>query len=198
MLESLFALRRRLIAAGATAWDRRQKRLVTAGKDSRILPAARIVNPRTAECISIGAGTLIAGELLIYPQGGRIAIGDYCYIGEGSRVWSAASLTIGHRVFIAHGVNIHDSDAHSLSAAERHHHFRDVVVHEAADFAEEANAADIVIANDVWIGFNSTVLKGIKIGEGAVVGAGSVVTRDVEPYTVVAGNPAVSVGKSLP
>ncbi len=198
MLKSLFALRRRMITAGANAWDRRQKRLVIAGTDSRILPSARIVNPRNAECISIGAGTLIAGELLIYPQGGRIAIGDYCYIGEGSRIWSAANLTIGHRVFIAHGVNIHDSDAHSLSAAERHRHFRDVVVRGIADFAEEANAADVVIANDVWIGFNSTVLKRVRIGEGAIVGAGSVVTRDVEPYTVVAGNPAVPVGKSLP
>lgn len=198
MLEPLFALRRWLMAAGARAWDRRQKRRVTAGKDSQILPDGRIVNAHNASCIVIGNGTLIAGELLVYPHGGRITLGDYCYVGEGARIWSAAGVTIGSRVFLAHGVNIHDSDAHSQSAAERHRHFREVVVHQRADFAEKAQAAEVVIGDDVWIGFNSAVLKGVTIGEGAVIGAASVVTRDVAPFTIVAGNPAVVVGSSLP
>lgn len=49
---------------------------------------------------------------------------------------------------------------------------------------------DIIIGNDVWIGTGAIILKGVKIGDGAIVGAGSVVTRDVLPYTIVAGNPA--------
>jgi virginiamycin A acetyltransferase len=49
---------------------------------------------------------------------------------------------------------------------------------------------DIIIENDVWIGANSTILSGIKISNGAVVGTGSVVTKDVPPYAIVAGNPA--------
>ena len=48
----------------------------------------------------------------------------------------------------------------------------------------------ISIKNKAWIGFNSIILKGVTIGEGAIVGAGSVVTKDVPPYTIVAGNPA--------
>ena len=48
----------------------------------------------------------------------------------------------------------------------------------------------IVIKDKAWIGFNSIILKGVTIGEGAIVGAGSVVTKDVPPYTIVAGNPA--------
>jgi virginiamycin A acetyltransferase len=52
------------------------------------------------------------------------------------------------------------------------------------------NKGDIVIGNDVWIGANVTILPGVTIGDGAVVGAGSIVTRDVQPYTIVAGNPA--------
>jgi maltose O-acetyltransferase len=53
-----------------------------------------------------------------------------------------------------------------------------------------------VIEDDVWIGFNSTILKGVTIGKGAVVGAGSVVTKDVAAYTIVAGNPAKAIGIS--
>jgi acetyltransferase-like isoleucine patch superfamily enzyme len=48
----------------------------------------------------------------------------------------------------------------------------------------------VIIGNSVWIGVNSTILKGVTIGEGSVVGAGSVVTKDVPPWTIVAGNPA--------
>ena len=51
------------------------------------------------------------------------------------------------------------------------------------------------IGNDVWIGMNAMILSGVKIGDGAVVGAGSVVTKDVEPYAVVAGNPAREIRK---
>ena len=53
-----------------------------------------------------------------------------------------------------------------------------------------------VIGNDVWIGSNSTILGGVRIGDGAVIGAGAVVTKDVPPYSIVAGNPA-RVVKSL-
>lgn len=52
------------------------------------------------------------------------------------------------------------------------------------------NIAPVKISDKVWIGFNSIILKGVTIGEGAVVGAGSVVTKDVPAWTVVAGNPA--------
>ncbi|MBV8923397.1 DapH/DapD/GlmU-related protein, partial [Bradyrhizobium sp.] len=57
--------------------------------------------------------------------------------------------------------------------------------------------APVVIADKVWIGFNASILKGVTIGEGAVVGACSVVTRDVPPFAVVAGNPA-RVIRTLP
>jgi acetyltransferase-like isoleucine patch superfamily enzyme len=49
---------------------------------------------------------------------------------------------------------------------------------------------DIIIKNDVWIGLNCTILDGLTIGNGAVIGAGSVVTKDIEPYSIVGGNPA--------
>ena len=55
------------------------------------------------------------------------------------------------------------------------------------------NSKPIKICNDVWIGMNAIILKGVTVGEGAIVAAGAVVTKDVAPYTVVAGNPAVMV-----
>lgn len=54
---------------------------------------------------------------------------------------------------------------------------------------------DVVIGDRVWIGYRALILPGITIGEGAVVAAGSVLTRDVEPYTIVAGSPARKIGE---
>lgn len=63
---------------------------------------------------------------------------------------------------------------------------------QSPDFADKGG--DVVIKDRVWIGYRAIILPGVTIGEGAVVGAGSVVTRDVDPYAVVAGNPARPVG----
>jgi acetyltransferase-like isoleucine patch superfamily enzyme len=63
---------------------------------------------------------------------------------------------------------------------------------QSPDFADRGG--DVIIGDRVWIGYHAIILPGIKIGEGAVVGAGAVVTKDVEPYTIVAGNPARKIG----
>ncbi len=59
----------------------------------------------------------------------------------------------------------------------------------------EDRGGDVLIGDRVWIGYRALVLPGVTIGEGAVVGAGSVVTKDVDPYSIVAGNPARKLGK---
>lgn len=61
------------------------------------------------------------------------------------------------------------------------------------DFADRGG--DVIIGSRVWIGFRAVILPGVKIGDGAVVGAGAVVTKDVEPFTIVAGNPAQKIGE---
>ena len=55
------------------------------------------------------------------------------------------------------------------------------------------NDEDVIICDDVWIGCNATILKGVTVGKGAVVAAGSIVTKDVEPYSIVGGNPAKNI-----
>lgn len=186
-------------ALAGAVWNTRARRRCEAGSGTRVLLGGRIVNtqPRRG-AISLGENSWVAGELLVFPHGGRIRLGSFCYVGEGARIWSADEVAVGDRVFIAHGVNVHDNDAHSLSAAERHRHFRELVVAGRASFTEDLRTARVTIGNDVWLGFNATVLKGVAIGEGAVIGACSVVTRDVEPYTVVAGNPAAVVAAARP
>src|SRR4029077_18226593 len=69
--------------------------------------------------ISIGANSAVLGEFIIFPQGGRIKIGEKTFGGAGTRIWSAASITIGNYVLIAHNVNIHDNISHSTFSKER-------------------------------------------------------------------------------
>lgn len=155
-------------------------------------PSAKIIVMNELNgSVKIGDGTHIKGELVTFSHGGRINIGQNCYIGENSRVWSALQITIGDRVLIAHNVNIIDNNTHPLSARSRHEHYMEIISKGfPIDNRYELKERSILIEDDVWIGMGSIVLPGCKLGRGAIVGAGSVVTKDVPPYTIVAGNPA--------
>ena len=109
--------------------------------------------------------------------GAIIQIGDDCGF-TGTTLVAAERIQIGCRVQVGANSTIVDTDFHPLTAAER-----------AQDFLAGAHAP-VVIEDDVFIGMNSLILKGVTIGRGSVVGAGSVVTKDVPPGVVVAGNPA--------
>ena len=160
------------------------------GNGTRLLSTARIRNAlHDAKRIRIGAHSIIRGELLLFAHGGDISIGDWCYIGEGARVWSSGSVHIGDRVLISHNVNIFDSLTHPLNARQRHAQFKEISQFghpRSIDLGERP----VTVNNDVWIGANACVLRGVTIGEGAIVGAGSVVTHDIPPFTIAAGNPA--------
>jgi len=134
--------------------------------------------------IRIGANTHIRGRLILYAHGGQINIGEWCYVGVRSEIWSMDSITIGNRVLIAHDVNIHDGSAHSTNAMERHKHFKDMIeVGHPTSWADlpGISSGKIVIEDDVWISFGVTILKGVTIGQGSVVAAGSLVTSDIPP-----------------
>ena len=185
------------------AFDRRWKHLIAQARTydaarqgflaSEVMlgPHANLINMRRdPSCLHLGASSVLLGEILIMAHGGEVRVGDWCYIGEGSRIWSANRIEIGDRVFISHNCNIHDWNAHSFDPGERHEHFRRI--RQGGHPPELPNVADapVRIASDVWIGFNSTVLKGVTIGEGAVVAANSLVLKDVPAFTLVAGSPA--------
>lgn len=173
------------------------KKFYTVGEGSKLYPEARVNNFFYEKSrVQIGKSCHVRGELLVFAHGGQIVIGDDCYVGEGTRIWSGKSIVIGNRVLISHGVNIFDSQTHSLSARDRSEHFRKIITsgHPKEIYLDES---PVVIEDDVWIACMSIILKGVHIGRGAVVAAGSVVTRDVPAWSVVAGNPA-QVIKMIP
>lgn len=151
---------------------------------------ARIRNARgDSSMIRIGRLSHVLGELLLFGHGGEIELGEWCYVGEGSRLWSAKRIRIGDRVLISHNVNIFDNVTHPYSASRRHEHYR-TLIETGHPKSIDLGESEVNIASDVWIGANAIILRGVNIGKGAIVGAGSVVTRDVLAYSVVAGNPA--------
>lgn len=137
--------------------------------------------------LRIGDYTHIRGEIFLYHHG-TIEIGDYCYIGEGTRIWAGEKIHIGNRVLISHNCNIVDNNSHPLSAEERHLHYKTIINTGHPDIDLESNP--VTIYDDAWINEGVMILKGVTIGEGAIVGAGSVVTKDIPAWSMAAGNPA--------
>lgn len=106
--------------------------------------------------------------------GGQINIGKYTVINPGVRITSASSITVGDNTMLATGVYLSDADWHDL----QHRIYA------------PGNTAPIVLEDNVWIGDNALVTKGVTVGTNSIVGAYSVVTKDVPANTIVAGNPA--------
>ena len=165
--------------------------VVMAGEKVKFLSSSEVFNIRgNKDAIIIEENTIIRGELLTFKHGGKITIGKFCYIGENTKIWSASKITIGDRVLISHNVNIHDNNAHPLDSYERHEQFKLISSSGHPSKFYFLNEKPIVIGNDVWIGFNSTILKGITIGNSSIVAANSVVINNVPPNVTIAGNPA--------
>jgi acetyltransferase-like isoleucine patch superfamily enzyme len=168
---------------------------LTLGEKSKIYKSAVVENFQGNKlCIQIGQHTHVKGELLVFPHGGNIFIGNYSYIGEGTRIWSALDIHIGNNVLIAHNVNIHDNISHPIEAEARHSHYKHIITKGHPKKDVYLSEKPIYINNDAWIGFNATILKGTTIGKGAVIGACSVVTKDVPENAIVVGNPAQVIG----
>lgn len=122
--------------------------------------------------------------------GSRILVGPDTGI-TSTTISAAGTIRIGARVLIGGGVVITDSDHHPVHPPPN-------TPRRFADFPEPMAAHAVVIDDDVFIGARSIVLKGVHIGAGAVVGAGSVVSRNIPAGSIVAGNPAVVVGSVVP
>jgi len=155
----------------------------------------QIRNPTNKVFLTIGENCMIEGKAIFETQTGEIIIGKNTSIGASTLI-SINKIDIGDDVMVSWGCTIIDNDAHSIISSERHGDVeawkKEVMEKKYGHYKNwgVVNSKQISIRNKAWIGFNSIILKGVTIGEGAIVAAGSVVTKDVPDYAVVAGNPA--------
>lgn len=156
----------------------------------------RLDNPLEKTYLTIGDNCIVGGKFIYESSKGEIVIGNHTYVGGGTFI-SHSRIEIGDNVTIAWGGTFYDHDSHSLDYLKRRKDIDDELddVRHGRHFIankdwSDVNSKPIKICDDVWIGMNVIILKGVTVGEGAIVGAGSVVTRDVPAWTVVAGNPA--------
>jgi acetyltransferase-like isoleucine patch superfamily enzyme len=139
--------------------------------------------------INIGQNCLIQGQIVAERNESRINLADRVLLGGGSVIDCALSVTVERNVLISYACVIADADNHSLYAELRVNDLATWMDGHRHDWSH-TEMAPIRICEGAWIGARSIVLKGVTIGAGAVVGMGSVVTKDVPPRTVVGGNPA--------
>ena len=159
--------------------------------DATFYPSCNIDNlQNNPNKIHVGKDTHVRGELLVFKYGGNISIGDNCYVGENSRIWSGDSITIGNNILISHNVCIVDTDSHEINYIERADRYLNLIREGHWSDKGSIITKPIVIHDNVWISFNVIILKGVEIGKGAIIAAGSVVTKDVPPFALVVGNPA--------
>jgi acetyltransferase-like isoleucine patch superfamily enzyme len=137
--------------------------------------------------LEIGEGSIVDGSLVCERDGACIVIGRNTFIG-GSLIASASRIEVGDDVLISWGCNIVDHNSHAIGWAQRKQDVRDWY-HGIKDWTHVV-VKPVRICDRAWIGLNVIVLKGVEIGEGAVVAAGSVVTKSIPPWSIAAGNPA--------
>ena len=132
--------------------------------------------------IEIGRNTEILPGVIVMTYGGIIKIGDNCSINPYTIIYGHGNTTIGDNVLIA---------GHCMIIPANHNYKnKDVLIRD-----QGLNCQGIIIEDDVWIGSGCSILDGVTIGEGSVIAAGSIVTKSVSPYSVVAGVPAKFIKK---
>jgi acetyltransferase-like isoleucine patch superfamily enzyme len=141
---------------------------------------------KTGCLISALDNSIIEASLVIDRDNARILIGKRSFVN--GMIVAAECVEIGDDVMISWGVTIADHNSHSLAFSQR---AKDVTNWRLGkkDWSN-VRISPIKVCDKAWVGFNAIILRGVTVGEGAIIGAGSVVTKDVLPWTIVAGNPA--------
>lgn len=150
-----------------------------------IEPGVQFIGPVTIEGtgnVHVGAGTRLGRRAFIETQGaGVVRIGRHCTINDGATIVAHESVTIGDYALIGEYASVRDSN-HGTALGEPMRW-------------QQHTARPVAIGNDAWIGRGACVLKGVHIGDGAIVGANAVVTKDVPPLEIVGGVPAKPIGR---
>jgi len=163
--------------------------------------SVKIYEPDVAKInLKVGRHCIIGAKFVCEGGTGEIIVGDRTQISGGTTIISKNKVTIEDDVTIAGGCLFYDHNSHSVLWSER----KDDIITEYNDYIEcgdplknknwdVVKSKPIIVSQKAWIGFGVTILKGVTVGEGAVIAAKSVVVKDVEPYTIVGGNPATFI-----
>jgi acetyltransferase-like isoleucine patch superfamily enzyme len=171
----------------------RHRRAVQAARRSKI--RRRSIRLLPGCTVRVGDRSILLAQVLFDRDGASLSLGDRTFVGK-SMMAIASRVEIGNDVLIAWGCTIVDHDSHALCFSGRKNDVSNWYLG-LKDWSR-VEIEPVTIRDKVWIGLNVVILKGVTIGEGAVVAAASVVTKDVEPWTIVAGNPARVVRELSP
>jgi acetyltransferase-like isoleucine patch superfamily enzyme len=143
--------------------------------------------------IAIGDGVYLSGKSNIgFGRGGEgapeLVIGDGSFVGHNCAFHVARSVRVGRHCLLAGGVRVFDMDGHPLDADRRR----------AGEPTPPEGVAEVVLEDDVWVGSGAIILKGVTVGARSIIAAGAVVTKDVPPDMIVAGNPARVIKQLAP
>jgi acetyltransferase-like isoleucine patch superfamily enzyme len=161
------------------------------GEGVRLGLEARLLTPDGQRRVRIGPNAVIRGVIRCEDEG-RCEIGQEVYIGDGAIISVRSMVEIGEGSLLAHGAQVFDNDTHPIDPVERRAHFRSILkLGPRREFP--IGVRPVRIGQDCWLGFGAAVMKGVSVGDAAIAAAGAVVTSDVRPRTIVAGNPAREV-----
>lgn len=163
-----------------------------ASENPEYYPEATVINhQQDPNRIRLAHNTVVKAHLKLLKYGGEIVIGENTYVGNHTELWSGCRIEIGANVLVSDYVFICDTNSHEMDPHERVQTYLNILKqgHPPAEQGS-IDVAPVHIKDFAWISYGAIILKGVTIGEGAIVGAGSVVTRDVPDYTLVSGNPA--------
>ena len=139
--------------------------------------------------INIGNNSLINGRLVTESKNSRIELGNNVFVGGQTILDCLQEINVSDNVLISYECILSDHDSHSIESEKRE---MDLYRYQNKEMNwSQVRSKPITIKKNAWIGMRSIILKGVTVGEGSIVAAGSVVTKDVPDYTLVAGNPAI-------
>lgn len=176
-------LQRKRCAIGKDVWFNGIPIFTTAPKSSIIIGNNVLLCSRSANT-ALGVNHPIIMRTM--KPGATITIGNSVRM-SGASICAAGSVKIGNNAVIGANAVITDTDFHSMDINERKSRIKEVDL-------GHAGCSPVEVEADVFVGANSAILKGVKVGRGTVIGFGSVVTKSVSPFSIIAGNPARIVG----
>ncbi len=163
------------------------RKVAIVGKSPKIV-GPLVLNNAKKEQLVIGDYVILRHSRLFCFGKGKLTIGNYCYLGDFTQIDAAEGVTIGNYCMLSNRIMIQDHTSHPLSPKKRREQLIDL--QKKSTDVYDTIIKKVIIEDNVWIGMDALILKGVTIGKNSIVGARAVVTGDVPSDSVVAGNPA--------